>query len=164
MFWGILCYRWDGIYLEDTSSDAFCVIDGMRSVWSTILRCIFCPGSHRRRLVHTWWEGYCVHPGILGVCSTNVILMPSLVWDGFGQHLLRYTFFPRWDLVNTCWVTFCVFAGMVKHLWWYILCPRWHLMAWSTFVAMDFLFVLAWERLVNTCWDTISVHIGKRGG
>ena len=103
------------VYLEDTSSDAFCVIDGMGSVWSTILRCIFCPGSHRRCLVNTWWDGYCVLTGILGVCSTHVILMPSLVWDGFGQNLLRYILYPRWhgmSRIITCWDEFCVFAGV----------------------------------------------------
>ena len=50
--------------------------------------------------------------------------MSSLVWEGFGQHKLRYILCLRWNrkgLVNTGWDTLC-FLALLR----YILCTRWH--------------------------------------
>jgi len=119
-------------------NNAFCVFPGIQWILWTKLHMHF----------ESWlaWEVFGQHKLICILC---------VVWHGmgFGEHMLSYILCLRWHGI-----------GLVKHLWWYILCPRWHLMAWSTLVAMNFLFVLAWERLVNTCWDIISVYIGIRGG
>ena len=60
----------------------------------------------------------------------------SLIWEGFGQHILSIIFSPRRHergLVNTCWNIFCVLAGM----------------GWIWTKLVEMLFCLACDRFVQ---------------
>ena len=99
--------------------DAFCILAGMGRVTSTYVDMHFLSSPARDiRSTHVdipfmsplSWDMF-VHPlGYAGMgwdCSTpnELHIVSSLEWDGFGQHMLRCIFCPRWhgkSLVNIC--------------------------------------------------------------
>ena len=107
-----------------------------------------------------------------GVLSTqvNIHFLLSLIWEEYGQRMLRYILCPRWHLinlvnscrdcilclrwdgrifVNTFWESFSVFAG------------TWGV--WSTHFESHIANSLALDVFVNSCWDIHCVLAGKVG-
>jgi hypothetical protein len=110
----------------------------------------------------------------------------SLVWEGFGQHILCYSLHT-----NTCWDALCVHAGMGRFLSKHVDMYYWHGIVliirccdaffviggmnwvWSTHVGLHFMcsptlvwfgqpmlrhiFVLAGMGWVWSCWDAFLV-------
>ena len=136
IFRSILCCRWHGLDLDETSWEVFWVLDGMGGVWSThvemhfflhtsldtfyinvayegfgqhMFRCIWFIPWHRMGFINTSWDTICV------LWSTKFRYILCLAWNGFIQHRLRYIFCPRWhgmDLFYTCWDAFCYLASI----------------------------------------------------
>ena len=151
--------------------DAFCVLSGMGLLWSThaeihfvsslasdafvqyMLRCILCSRWNEIGLVYTYWDKFCVLPAMGGVCSTQVGMhfVSSLTCEGFDQLKFRRILCHCWQeigLVNTCWDTFCFFAGTGG--------------IWSTQVEIHFVSSLHGRGLIYTSWGTFCLLIIMR--
>ena len=114
----ILCHRWHGIGLDNTSWDTYYVLAAMVGVWSTLVVIHFVSFLAWKGLVNTSWDVFCVLANMGGVWSTQVE-MHSVSWLSWGgvwsTHVEVYLVWVRWHwmgLVNTSWDAFYVLAGM----------------------------------------------------
>ena len=181
----ILCPRFHGMGLVNTSWDAFCVLAGIGGVWSTHiemhfvsslswegygqhkLRCILCPLWHRMRLVDTFWDIFYFLAGLGGVWATQVE-----IHFVFSMTLI--------SLVNTSWDIFSVLAGIggfFSTQVYFVLSLAWdgfgeHMLRYIFFIAgmggfgqhmLSCIFCSRWPGmgwLVKTCWNTFCVLAG----
>ena len=145
----ISCPRWHGRGLVNTSWDAFCFLSFMGGRFGQhMFRYILCARWHGMGVVNTSWDAFYVLAGIGWDSLIQVYkhYMSWLAWEVFGQHKLRYIVCARWHvmgLVNTCWHTFRVLAGVG--------------LVWPSRVVMHFVYSLS---LVNTSRDTFCVLAG----
>ena len=133
------------------------------SLVNTYWDIILCIRLDEKVFFYPCWDTVWVLVAMGWVCSSQVEMhfVFSLAWEGFGLHMLRYIFWPRWDgrvcsnphilyihrhargLVKASWDIFLVLAGMGR--------------VWLTDVEINFLSRLAWIGFDQACWDEFCV-------
>ena len=157
-------FRWHGRGLLNTCWDSI--------LWSS---------WHGTGLVSTCCDTFCVLAGMVGVCSTHVDVHfdTMLALEGFGQHKLRYFFFPRWYGISIGQheLSFILYSVGMRRVWsirveiQFVSSQEWEgccvltSMGWIWSFQVKIHFCSRWHgiSLVNTSWDTFCVLAGIVG-